>query len=297
MWIGSQFFRTFQWKKDHLISSLTGIQVAWTNPTTPSCFRSRQTSHTEFCRSSVSSHLVGSISHGPDDSLQLLSDLHQAVIKLQAESQQEAADPRPHTGLIAVVFTLVLLHPQLPFLTWWTAETFRSRRLCIHKGRLQQAAIKTNVCQNSSWTEVWAGRAFHMTLKHVQKLHVWSHFLVWPLHLMPLIYNKKILKKLFPMKQTQTGPHVDIKTNVKHTHSVQKCHMKWSFDSVTFSVTMWHWGLWSLIGSLAVISIKSWSSPASVWGVRRASAPSAGWIQQKNVPPTQCQVFLSCGDI
>lgn len=63
------------------------------------------------------SHHVRSVSQRPDGSLQLLSDLHQTMVKLQAEIEQETADPRPQTGLVIVIFILVLLDPHLPLPT------------------------------------------------------------------------------------------------------------------------------------------------------------------------------------
>lgn len=63
------------------------------------------------------SHHVSSVSQRPDGSLQLLPDLRQAVEELQAETQQEAADPRPQTGLVIIVLVLVLLDPHLPLPT------------------------------------------------------------------------------------------------------------------------------------------------------------------------------------
>lgn len=63
------------------------------------------------------SHHVGSVSQRPGGLLQLLSDLHQTVVQLQAQTEQQTADPGPQTGLIIFVFVLVLLDPQLPLTT------------------------------------------------------------------------------------------------------------------------------------------------------------------------------------
>lgn len=62
----------------------------------------------------AASHRVGGISQQAGGSQQLLPDPHQPVVELEAQAEQQAADPGPHAGLVSLVFVLVLLDLQLP---------------------------------------------------------------------------------------------------------------------------------------------------------------------------------------